>query len=132
MLEQVKITKFITGYQPEEIISEVNVARSSITQTDYPFIEIANFAGGTRAVIRGTRVPVSIVIGYLLMGETPKSIVENILPHLTLAQVHNAIEFYAVFKAQIDKERQENTEEAGKKQLREKLGEEGYRKITGG
>jgi uncharacterized protein (DUF433 family) len=131
VLDQEKTTKFITGYKPEEVISEINVARSSITQTDFPFIEIANFTGGPRAVIRGTRVPVSIVIGYLYMGETPNSIIENVLPHLNLAQIYNSIEFYAVFKAQIDKERQENTEEEGQKYLREKLGEEGYRKITG-
>lgn len=129
---QEQTVKFITGYTPKEIISEVNVSRVSITQTDFPFIEIANFTGGPRAVIRGTRVPVSIIVGYLSMGETPSSIVEKILPHLNLAQIYNAIEYYLAFKVQIEKERQENTEEAGRKSLREKLGTEKYRAITGG
>lgn len=131
MLEQEKTTRFVTGFAPKEIVSEINAARSSFTQTNFPFIEIADFTGGPRPVIRGTRVPVSIIIGYLSMGETPNSIVEKILPHLNLAQIHNAIEFYLSFKTQIDKERRENTEEAGRKFLREKLGEDNYRTITG-
>jgi uncharacterized protein (DUF433 family) len=132
MLAQEKTIKFYTGYAPQEIISEINVPMTSITQTNFPFIEVAKFAGGSSAVIRWTRVPVSIVIGYLLMGETPNSIVEKILPHLTLAQVRDAILYYSVFKDQIDEERRENTEESGRKVLRESLGDDKYRTITGG
>jgi uncharacterized protein (DUF433 family) len=131
MLDQERTAKFITGFAPKEIRSETNVAKTSFTQTDFPFIEIANFTGGPRAVIRGTRVLVSIVIGYLSMGETPNTLVEKILPQLNLAQIHNAVEYYFAFKPQIDKERQENTEQAGRKFLREKLGEDNYRAITG-
>ena len=131
MLEQEKTTKFYTGYAPQEIISEIDVSMVSITQTNFPFIEIAKFTGGPSAVIRGTRIPVSIVIGYLLMGETPNTIVEKVLPHLTLGQVRDAILYYSVFKAQVDEERRENTEEAGRKVLRESLGDDKYRTITG-
>lgn len=131
MLEQQKINHFYTGYAPQVIISEIDVLTASITQTDFPYIEIRNFAEGPSTFIRGTRVMVGTIIGYLLMGETPNSIVKEILPHLTLVQVRDAILYYSVYKAQIDKERSENTEEAARKYLREKLGEEGYRKITG-
>jgi len=132
MLEQEKTTKFYTGYPAQEIISEIDVPMMSITQTNFPYIEIVKFTGGYSAVIRGTRILVSTIIGYLLMGETPNTIVQKILPHLTLAQVRDAILYYSAFKTQIDEERRENTEEAGRKYLRETLGEDKYRTITGG
>ena len=132
MLEQEKATKFYTGYPPQEIISEIDIPMMSITQTNFPYIEIAKFTGGYSAVIRGTRILVSTIIGYLLMGETPTTIVQKILPHLTLAQVRDAILYYSAFKTRIDEERRENTEEAGRKYLRETLGEDRYRAITGG
>lgn len=132
MLEQEKTTMFYSGYAPQEIISAIDASMASITQTNFPYIEMTKFTGGYSAVIRGTRVMVSTVVGYLLMGETPNTIVEKILPHLTLAQVRDAILYYSAFKAQIDEERRENTEEAGRKYLRETLGEDKYRTITGG
>jgi uncharacterized protein (DUF433 family) len=131
MLEQEKKTNFYTGYAPREIISEIDIAMMSMTQTDFPYIEVVNATGSPSTMIRGTRIMVGTIINYLLMGETPNSIVKEILPHLTLAQVRDAILYYSVYKTRIDKERSENTEEAGRKYLREKLGEENYRKITG-
>ena len=132
MLELEKTATFYTGYSPQEMISEVDVSRVSITQTSFPYIEIRKSTGGYSTFIRGTRVMVSTIINYLLMGETPNTIVEDILPHLTLAQIRDAILYYSAFKAQIDQERRENTEEAGRQYLLEKLGVEKYRKLTGG
>jgi uncharacterized protein (DUF433 family) len=102
-----------------------------LSPPEFPHIEIAKFTGGYSTVIRGTRVMVSTIIEYLLMGETPETITKNILPHLTLPQIEDAQKYYSYYKDEIDKERSENTEEAGRKYLRESLGEEGYRKITG-
>lgn len=132
MLELEKTAKFYTGFAPQEVISEVDVSRVAITQTNFPYIEIRKSTGGYSTFIRGTRVMVSTIINYLLMGETPNSIVENILPHLTLAQVRDAILYYSAFKAQIDQERRENTEEAGREYLKKHLSEDQYRKMTGG
>ena len=98
----------------------------------FPNIEVVKFTGGTSAVIRGTRVPVHILIGYLMIGETPEKIVKEIIPHITLSQVYEAIRYYFVHRAEIDKEREENTEEAGRRMLRKALGEKKYREITGG
>ena len=131
MLELEKTATFYTGYAPQEIVSEVDVSRMSITQTSFPYIEIRKSTGGYSSFIRGTRVMVSTVIEFLSMGETPKTIVDNILPHLTPAQIRDAIQYYAAFKAKIDQERRENSEEAGRKYLLENLGEEKYRKLTG-
>lgn len=99
---------------------------------NFPHIEIVKSTGGESAVIRGTRVKVSNIAGYLLMGETPQTIADQILPFLSLNQVLDAQRYYETHKEEINKERYENTEEAGQKYLREKLGEEAYRKLTGG
>lgn len=102
------------------------------SRVKFPNIEVVKFTGGNSAVIRGTRVPVHILIGYLQIGETPETIATEILPHISLAQVHEAIRYYFVHQAEIDKEREENTEEASRHLLRKKLGEKKYKEITGG
>ncbi|MEP7133818.1 MAG: DUF433 domain-containing protein [Chloroflexota bacterium] len=84
------------------------------------------------AVIRGTRVKVSHIVGYLQVGETPEFIANEIVPHVTLPQVYEAIHYYFVHQVEIDKEREENTEEASRRWLLEKLGEKKYKEITGG
>lgn len=106
-------------------------ARSKARKS-FPNIEVVKFTGGKSAVIRGTRIPVHILIGYLLIGETPETITKEIIPHITLSQVYEAMRYYFVHQAEIDKEREENTEEAGRRMLLEKLGEKKYREITGG
>jgi len=97
----------------------------------HAYVEIVEKMIGPQAVIRGTRIPVSIIIGYLRTGETPESLVKNILPNLTLAQVHDALSYYYDHQAEIEQELAENTEEHGRAYLREHLGEEGYLRVTG-
>jgi len=84
------------------------------------------------AVIRGTRIKVSHIVGYLQVGETPEIIANEIVPHVTLRQVYEAIHYYFAHQAEIDKEREENTEEASRRMLLEKLGEKRYKEITSG
>ncbi len=98
----------------------------------FPNIEIVEGAGGRSAVIRGTRIHVYILIGYLQIGETPETITKEIIPHISLHQVYEAIQYYFAHQAEIDKEREENTEEASRRMLLEKLGEKKYKEITGG
>ena len=114
------------------VLDEPAVASASTPIPNFPFIEMAKFTGGESAVIRGTRVKVSNIVGYLLMGETSQSIVEQVLPFLTLDQVLDAQRYYESHKEEIDEERSENTEEAGRKYLQDKLGEEKYHKLTRG
>ena len=56
---------------------------------------------------------------------------ENILPHLALAQVYDALSYYHDHLDEIEQEMIENTEEYGRAYLRKYLGEEGYRRVTG-
>lgn len=98
----------------------------------FPNIETVKFTGGPSAVIRGTRIKVSHIIGYLQLGETPEIIASETVPHVSLSQVYEAIHYYFVHQAEIDREREENTEEASRRYLLEKLGEKKYEEITGG
>jgi uncharacterized protein (DUF433 family) len=102
-----------------------------LSSANFPHIEIAKFTGGYSAVILGTRVKVSHIIGYLQIGETPETITEKILPFLSLEQVHDAQKYYEQNKEDIDKELLENTEESGKKYLREKLDDKSYKAVHG-
>ena len=97
----------------------------------HAYIEVVEKLAGPQAVIKGTRIPVSVIIGYLRLGETPESLTENILPHLTLAQVYDALSYYHDHQAEIEQEMLENTEEYGRAYLRQHLGEEGYLRVTG-
>jgi uncharacterized protein (DUF433 family) len=113
---------------PDQIADEL-LRRQLVPE--HAYIEVVEKITGSQAMIKGTRVPVSIIIGYLRMGETPKSLVDNILPHLTLAQVYDALSYYHDHQDEIEQEMIENTEEYGRAYLREHLGEEGYLRVTG-
>jgi len=98
---------------------------------EHPYVETVQKTTGQQAVLKGTRVPVSILVGYIQMGETPETIVEHILPSLSLAQVYDALSYYHEHQEEINQEIAENTEEHGQAYLREQLGEHDYLKITG-
>jgi len=116
----------------EQSVSYKTKKSKSKTKKSFPNIEEVKFTGGMSAVIRGTRIKVSHIVGYLQAGETPEIIANEIVPHVTLSQVYEAIHYYFVHQAEIDKEREENTEEASRRLLLEKLGEKKYKEITGG
>jgi len=121
------------GKEVSEQSAAYKVKRSQPkAKKSFPNIEVVKFTGGMSAVIRGTRIKVSNIVGYLQVGETPYVIANEILPHVTLPQVYEAIHYYFVHQAEIDKEREENTEEASRRLLLEKLGEKKYKEITGG
>jgi uncharacterized protein (DUF433 family) len=97
----------------------------------HAYTEVVEKVTGPQAMIKGTRIPVSVIVSYLRLGETPESLVENILPHLTLAQVYDALSYYHDHRSEIEQEVSENTEEAGRAYLREHLSQEAYLRITG-
>lgn len=53
-------------------------------------------------IIAGTRTSVRAIVGLWQMGIMPEEIL-NHLPHLTLAQVFDALSFYLDHQAEIDK-----------------------------
>jgi uncharacterized protein (DUF433 family) len=65
--------------------------------------------GGT-PIIKGTRTSVANIAGYYLMGLSPEEI-QRELPHLSLAQIFDALAFYLDHKATIDREIEKDKED---------------------
>jgi len=75
-----------------------------------------NICGGS-PIISGTRFPVrSAVIFILHHGLTPEELVAR-FPHLTLAQIHDALAYFYDNRKEIEKDMAENSEEAVRKQF---------------
>jgi len=69
-----------------------------------------NICGGS-PVIAGTRFPVRSVVFYSIkIGLTPEEIVEK-FPHLSLAQVYDALAYYYDNRSEVEQDILENTEE---------------------
>lgn len=115
----------------QTIYTVVDQPAESTYIPNFPYIARVRFTGGESAVIRGTRVMVANIIGYIKMGETPRTIAEQVLPHLKLEQVLDAVRYYEYHKEEIDEERRQNTEEAGREYLKKHLTQEQYHKLTG-
>ncbi len=56
---------------------------------------------GGEPVIRGTKTPVRAIVELWRIGITPEEIPEH-LPHITLAQVFNALSYYAEHQSEIN------------------------------
>lgn len=53
-------------------------------------------------IIKGTRTPVRAIVEMWRMGNSPEEIVQG-LPHLTLAQVFDALSFYSDNQEEINR-----------------------------
>jgi len=62
---------------------------------------------------------VSVIVGHIRLGESPESIVRSVLPHLTLAQVYDALSYYYDHQDEIEAELAENTAAVSHARLRE-------------
>jgi len=80
-------------------------------KTTHPYIvSLADYCGGS-PVIKGTKFPVRSVVNYVLcQGISPEELVGE-FPHLTLAQVYDALSYYYDHKEAIDQDIQENSQE---------------------
>ena len=69
-----------------------------------------NVCGGS-PVITSTRFPVRSVVHYILqLGLAPEELVEK-FPHLSLAQIYDALAYYYDNREEIDRDIEDNTEE---------------------
>ena len=68
-----------------------------------------NICGG-QPTIRGTRTSVAHIAEYYLMGLSPEEIHRE-LPHLTLAQIFDALAFYLDHRKVLDLDRERNKED---------------------
>ncbi len=97
----------------------------------HPYVEKVRTISGLRPMLKGTRIPVSIIVGYLRVGETPESLANEVIPHVSLAAIYDALSYYYDHKEELEKEIAENDNMANPHYLRERLGEEDFKRITG-
>lgn len=72
---------------------------------------------GGRPIIKGTRITVQAIVGYYKMGLSVEEILEG-LPHLSPAQVYDALSYYHDHSSEIEEDIKENRF----KELAEKYG----------
>ena len=108
----------------EEILSEELLPH-------HPYVEVLDSRSGPRPVIKGTRGGVDVIVGYGQAGYSPREIVDDVLIHLTLAQVYDALSYYEDHRAEVDHSLQVNTTEAWRETLRQHLGAELVGKLLG-
>jgi uncharacterized protein (DUF433 family) len=63
------------------------------TSTTYRYITQAPGIQGGQPIIAGTRTPVATIVGYYKQGLSVEEIPEG-LPHLTPAQIYEALSYY--------------------------------------
>jgi uncharacterized protein (DUF433 family) len=66
---------------------------------------------GGRAIIAGTNFPVSSVVMYILRHGMSGEELVRMFPHLTLAQVYDALSYYYDHQSEIDAEIERNMSE---------------------
>ncbi len=114
--------------QPDRLADEILQRELSPA---HAYIEIVERPGGPRAMLKGTRIAVDEIIGYLRLGETPESLASELLAGITLAQVHDALSYYYDHEEEINQILQSNTTDAAQATLRQQLGETDYLRLTG-
>lgn len=72
---------------------------SEFTRHRY-IVSVEGVLGG-EPVIEGTRTPVRAIVGYWRQGMSPEEIPTH-LPHLSLAQVFDALSYYSDHQAEIN------------------------------
>jgi len=111
--------QFIVDYLRDEFIPR------------HPYVEIVYGAGGPLPVLRGTHTGVISVVGYVQAGYSPQEIANDILPHLTLAAIYDALSYYEDHRTEMDKQIKENTPEVWRARLIDEMGTEAAKKFLG-
>lgn len=85
---------------------------SAVKKPDHPYITSHRDYCGGSPVIAGTKFPVRSVVSYVLkQGLTPEELVQE-FPHLSLAQVYDALSYYYDHQDDVEQELFDHTEEA--------------------
>jgi uncharacterized protein (DUF433 family) len=71
------------------------------TQTEHPYVVRNDEILSGEPIIKGTRTPVRAIVENLRLGLTPAEIPLH-LPHLTLAQVYDALSYYSDHQDEIN------------------------------
>ncbi len=113
---------------PDKFVEEW-LARRLLPQ--HPHVEVVESRSGPRAVVKNTRVGVDVIVGYNRAGYTPEQIAGDLLPHLTLAQVYDALAYYHDHVDEIDAVMKANSTDAWQERLRGRMDSAAYARLTG-
>jgi len=80
---------------------------SAPVSTEYRYIAREPGVCGGRPIIRGTRTTVKAIVGYYKLGLSVEEILEG-LPHLTPAQVYEALSYYYDHQEEIEQDIEES------------------------
>ena len=93
----------------------------NVKTVDHAYIVSKEGFYGGRAVIYGTKFPVSSIVNYVLIqGMMPEELVRE-FAHLGLSQVYDALSYYYDHKEEIDKEMENNSEAVLSKEFGENI-----------
>ncbi|MBC7263403.1 MAG: DUF433 domain-containing protein [Chloroflexi bacterium] len=76
-------------------------------RTEYLYITRQPGVCDGRPIIKGTRTPVKAIVGYYKLGLSVEEILEG-LPHLTPAQVYEALCYYHDHQSEIEQDIEES------------------------
>jgi uncharacterized protein (DUF433 family) len=77
--------------------------RGAVRNIVHPYIEHKADTCGGRAIVKGTRIEVSLIAWHYKQGRTVDEILQG-YPHLTPAQVHDALSYYFDHQPEIEEE----------------------------
>jgi uncharacterized protein (DUF433 family) len=97
----------------------------------HPYVEVIQSRNQPRPVIKGTRIGVDVIVGYSQAGYTPQEIAADILPHLTLAQLYDALSYYEDHRDQLDEMLKNSTSEIWQDRLKQRLGQPDAAQLLG-
>ncbi len=80
---------------------------SAPATTTYRYIARVPEVCGGRPIIAGTRTPVKSIVGYYKMGLSMEEVLEG-LPHLTPAQIYEALSYYHDHQSEIEQDIEES------------------------
>ena len=75
--------------------------------TEHPYVVRRDDILSGEPIIKGTRTPVRAIAEWWKFGATPDEILQN-LPYLTLAQIFDALSYYADHREEIEQYIREN------------------------
>ena len=96
-----------------------------------PHIEQRDTPAGPRAMIRGTRVAVAHVAGFLDGGFSGEEIISEALPDVPPAAIYEALAYYYEHQAEIEADWAANEQEAVLADLRQQLSPEQLARFRG-
>jgi uncharacterized protein (DUF433 family) len=97
----------------------------------HPYVEVVESRSGPHPVVKGTRIGVNVIIGYIRAGYSPDDLVNDFFPHLTLAQIYDVLSYYEDHRAVIDAALETHTQEAWRQRLTERLGKAAAAQLFG-